>query len=67
MIEPLINGHFRTSNFWDNLRDKIVLPWEPQNLSSTENVISYSYSECPSREVHYVMYIRVPILQWQTN
>ena len=75
MVEPLNNRHFRTSNFWDNftarqvwsLKNKIVLPWEPQNLYSTENIISYNYSECLLREVHYAMYIRVPILQWQTN
>ena len=57
MVEPLNNGHL-LNRFW-SLRDKIVLPWEPQNLSSTENVIFYNYSQCPSREVHYVMYIYV--------
>ena len=60
-LEPAIFGIILLlDRFW-SLRDKIELPWEPQNLSSTKNVISYNYWECPSREVHYVMYIRVSI------
>ena len=65
-LGPAIFGIILLLDRFYSLRDKIVLPWEPQNLSSTaaENVISYNYSECPaSREVHYMscIAIRVPI------